>query len=287
MLLPWATISFIYDEASDFSEGTARVKIKRDWGFIDKTGKWVFKNTSTENQVALEQEIINTVTTGICDVILLKDGQEIKAKITEITPSEIKYKAFENINGPTRTLAKRDVFLINYANGTREVISAATKNRNSSEFNRPGQMSIGVSPAIYAEPGTFMFGFCGKLQVGVAKPVRLEGSFTYYLPKTIKLYGIDVKTSMWDVNLNMQTIVTKGDKFLLYPLIGLRVSGVKVSVFGESANQTFFGMNFGAGFDVKLSKILFLNLEPKYMLSFIGGGAGHGFTTSAGLIFRF
>jgi len=277
-------ISFIYDDASDFSEGMAQVKIKGNWGFIDKTGKEIFKNISIETI----NETDNTqITTGAYDVILLKDGEEIKAKVTEITPSEIKYKAFENINGPTRTLAKRDVFLINYANGTREVISAATKNRNSSEFNRPGQMSIGVSPAIYAEPGTFMFGFCGKLQVGVAKPVRLEGSFTYYLPKTIKLYGIDVKTSMWDVNLNMQTIVTKGDKFLLYPLIGLRVSGVKVSVFGESANQTFFGMNFGAGFDVKLSKILFLNLEPKYMLSFIGGGAGHGFTTSAGLIFRF
>jgi len=69
----------------------------------------------------------------------------------------------------------------------------------------------------------------------------------------------------------------------------LRVSGVKAtaSAFGVSENDTFFGMNFGAGFDVKLSKILFFNLEPKYMLTFIGGEAGHSFTTSAGLIFRF
>jgi hypothetical protein len=123
-------ISFIYDDASDFSEGTARVKIKRDWVHIDKTGKEVFKNVSTENQVTLErekaepqkqerteQEVINTVTTGTYDVILLKDGQEIKAKVTEITPSEIKYKAFENLNGPTRTLAKSDVFRISYFRG--------------------------------------------------------------------------------------------------------------------------------------------------------------------------
>ena len=52
-------ISFKYDDARDFSEGTARVKIKRDWMLIDKTGKEVFKNISTENQVALEQEIMD------------------------------------------------------------------------------------------------------------------------------------------------------------------------------------------------------------------------------------
>ena len=85
----------------------------------------------------------------------------------------------------------------------------------------------------------------------------------------------------------MQTIVTKGDIFLLYPLIGLRVSEVKVSAKGERASSAFFGMNFGAGFDVRLSKVVLLNVEPKYMLSLIGGRAGHGFSTSAGLIFRF
>jgi len=286
-------ISFKYDEASDFSNGMARVRIKQDWKIIDKTGKEVFKNISTENQVTLEPEVINAVTTNAYDVILLKDGQEIKAKVTEITPSEIKYKAFEHLDGPTRTLAKNDVFLINYANGKREVISTVSKNRNSSEFNRPGQVSGGLSPTIYLEKDLSMFGFCGKLQVGVAKHIRLEGSFTYYIPKTIKFYifpyEIDMKISMWDVNLNMQTIVTKGEKFLLYPLIGLRVSGVKAtaSAFGVSESDTFFGMNFGAGFDVKLSKILFLNFEPKYMLSFMDGRAVHGFTISTGLISRF
>jgi len=282
-------ISFKYDEARDFSNGMTRVRIKQDWKIIDKTGKEVFKNISTENQVTLEQEVINTVTTNAYDVILLKDGQEVKAKVTEITPSEIKYKAFEHLDGPTRTLAKNDVFLINYANGKREVISTVSKNRNSSEFNRPGQVSIGLSPVIYVEPGIFMFGLCGKARVGIAKPIRLESSFTYNFPKTIKLYGIDMKISMWDFSLNMQTIVTKGDKFLLYPLIGLRVSGMKItaSAFGVSDNRAIFGMNFGAGFDVKLSKIVFFNLEPKYMLSFMDGRAVHGFTTSAGLIFRF
>ena len=165
--------------------------------------------------------------------------------------------------------------------------SVPAKDKNSSVPNRPGQVSIGVSPAIYLEKGLFLFGFCGKIRVGVAKPIRLEGSFTYFLPKNIKVYGINNKTSMWDVSLNMQTIVTKSDKFLLYPLIGVNVSGMKVKALGKSESNTLFGMNFGAGFDVKLSKIVFFNVEPKYILSFQKGSALHGFTTSAGLIFRF
>jgi len=76
-------------------------------------------------------------------------------------------------------------------------------------------------------------------------------------------------------------------KVSLYPLIGLRVSGVKVSVLDISESVAFFGMNFGAGFDVKLFKTVFFNVESKYMLSFRNERALHGFTTSAGLIFRF
>jgi len=41
-------ISFIYDDASDFSEGLTRVRIRRNWGFIDKNGKEVVKNVSPE-----------------------------------------------------------------------------------------------------------------------------------------------------------------------------------------------------------------------------------------------
>ena len=61
------------------------------------------------------------------DVITLKNGDEIKAKVTEISSSEIRYKRFENLEGPTVIVAKSDVFAINYENGTREVINAAVQ----------------------------------------------------------------------------------------------------------------------------------------------------------------
>ena len=55
------------------------------------------------------------------DVITLKSGEEIKAKVTEISAMEIKYKRFENLDGPTIVIEKAKVFAINYENGTREV----------------------------------------------------------------------------------------------------------------------------------------------------------------------
>ena len=74
------------------------------------------------------REAINPNTANNQDVIILKNGQEITAKVTEITLSEIKYKPLVHLDGPIRTLAKIDVFVILYENGTREIIDPVTTN---------------------------------------------------------------------------------------------------------------------------------------------------------------
>jgi hypothetical protein len=56
------------------------------------------------------------------DLITLKNGDEIKAKVIEVTLNEIKYKKCDNLDGPIYTVAKKDVFSIKYANGTKDII---------------------------------------------------------------------------------------------------------------------------------------------------------------------
>ncbi len=56
-----------------------------------------------------------------CDDIIFKDGSEIKGKIVEVTPTEIKYKKCDLLDGPNYVAKKSEVFMIKYANGTREV----------------------------------------------------------------------------------------------------------------------------------------------------------------------
>lgn len=58
------------------------------------------------------------------DFITKKNGEEIKAKITEVNPSDVKYKVWDNLNGPSFTLSKSDIFLIKYENGKTEKIAA-------------------------------------------------------------------------------------------------------------------------------------------------------------------
>ena len=48
------------------------------------------------------------------DIITLQNGDEIKAKVTEISSSEIKYKRFENLDGPTIVIPRANVFFITY-----------------------------------------------------------------------------------------------------------------------------------------------------------------------------
>ena len=51
------------------------------------------------------------------DVIVTKDARKINAKVTEVNLSDIKYKNFDNMDGPTYTLLKSDIASILYQNG--------------------------------------------------------------------------------------------------------------------------------------------------------------------------
>jgi hypothetical protein len=61
------------------------------------------------------------------DIITLKNGDEIKAKVQEIGLSDVKYKKFENANGPTYTLLKTEIFMIKYENGEKDVFTTQTQ----------------------------------------------------------------------------------------------------------------------------------------------------------------
>ncbi|MES2514061.1 MAG: hypothetical protein V4580_07940 [Bacteroidota bacterium] len=57
------------------------------------------------------------------DILYTTAGNKLKARVTEINVKDIKYKDFANPEGPTYVIAKTDVVLIQYSNGTIEVIN--------------------------------------------------------------------------------------------------------------------------------------------------------------------
>lgn len=73
------------------------------------------------------------------DLIIKKNGDEIKAKVLEVALSIVKYKKFDNLTGPTYEMLKSEVFMIKYENGTKDVINEieTPKNQPSIIVNEP------------------------------------------------------------------------------------------------------------------------------------------------------
>ncbi|MBL7931145.1 MAG: DUF4190 domain-containing protein [Bacteroidia bacterium] len=85
-----------------------------------------------------------------CDVIIFKDGTEVKAKVNEVGISEIKYKRCNNPDGPNHISRKSEIFMIKYANGTKEVVRSESgeslKTYESSQPRRPSRSDARSKP---------------------------------------------------------------------------------------------------------------------------------------------
>ena len=75
--------------------------------------------------IAASSAATNSVTTNAsdCDFIVLKTGEVISAKVVKIGTNEIEYKNCDNPDGPLHTVKTQNVFMIKYANGTKEIIN--------------------------------------------------------------------------------------------------------------------------------------------------------------------
>jgi len=79
------------------------------------------------------------------DIIVLKDGNMIEAKVVEIAPSEIKYKRFDHLDGPTIVVPANDVLSIRYENGRVEIINAAPADVSKTTANDPNRFRFGIN----------------------------------------------------------------------------------------------------------------------------------------------
>lgn len=79
------------------------------------------------------------------DIITLKTGEEIKAKVVEIEPSVVKYKKWENLSGPAYSLNKSEVFMVQYENGSKEVFT----NLQQAPANEPNNTTSKPKPVTY------------------------------------------------------------------------------------------------------------------------------------------
>lgn len=83
--------------------------------------------------------LLTSISTTLCaqDIVLFKDGTSEKAKIEEISLTEVKYKKFSNLEGPTYTVAKSSISSIQYQNGDQETFTTTTAETSPVIANNP------------------------------------------------------------------------------------------------------------------------------------------------------
>ena len=67
------------------------------------------------------------------DLIILKTGNEIAAKVFEVNPETIRYKRSDNPEGPDYKIPVQDVLSVKYASGAKEVFVSPPESSNGLE----------------------------------------------------------------------------------------------------------------------------------------------------------
>lgn len=176
------------------------------------------------------------------DTIKLKNGSVLPSKVLEITTTEIKYKRFDNLEGPVYTMLKNEVKSIKYKNGTIEIMSEATTANDSIGnpstiyfLRKSGYSGSMVGYEIFIDensicklnnskfitrelpPGTHNFSvqFYGKTSKTKAEKLEIncEAGQTYYIQVTqnSKVYASDTYCKLLD-QTEAKTLLLKLNK---------------------------------------------------------------------------
>jgi hypothetical protein len=78
------------------------------------------------------------------DLLIFKNGSEIKAKVLKVSDKEIEYKKFDYIDGPLYVVLKSELVLIKYENGTNEVMQTEAPSNNNTTTTNNSKTTTGI-----------------------------------------------------------------------------------------------------------------------------------------------
>jgi hypothetical protein len=119
--------------------------------------------------------VVFSFTSWSQDAIMKRDGSKIDAKVVEITSTTIKYRNFDQPDGPLRNIAINDVQEIIYENGTWEKFEKTAK-VETTESTEKVQPTRKPKDAIF-ENGFFLEGMLGMNSI---KQTSSYSIYSYY-----------------------------------------------------------------------------------------------------------
>src|SRR5688572_13988778 len=181
------------------------------------------------------------------DKLTKKTGEEIQVKVLEITPELVKFKNFDNLEGPTISIYKREVFMINYAGGTKEIITPIpvkpqTPPQPQPIFNTNQPTPVAPNP-LPEEPAPYMMKLNGP-RFGVTYissgelTRKLEERYDITSP-VITQFGWQFETQIFNIEGGPSGLIE------FVPLIG----GLDQGIFLPSASL-ICGLRAGSGLEL-------------------------------------
>ena len=107
------------------------------------------------------------------DTLTKRNGDELLVKVVEITPAEVKFRRADNPDGPLISVWRSDVFMIRYANGTKEVINASLAPRAVAPAAGPAVPAPAVRAAF--PPDVPTVSNQSPTDAILDEPIRLDG----------------------------------------------------------------------------------------------------------------
>ncbi len=232
------------------------------------------------------------------DIITTRSGEDIQAKVEEVSPLMIKYKRFSNLDGPTYSISTAQVVMIRYENGEKDIFDGVPVNMANSDgpvleglrykelkhiYNPkmyirqfddkygPGWLGVasyfipGLGQAIEGEWWRAAGFFFGNVMLAGLTSAGIEAHYTSVPGSSITDADFDISTAsvicaLANVGLHIWSIVD-----------AVRIAKVKNMYVQDLRAQR--GL---AGFDVKLEPFVASTPSPAHA----------GFTPAAGLSFK-
>jgi hypothetical protein len=197
------------------------------------------------------------------DTLVKRSGEEIAVKVLKITPTEVEYKRFDNLDGPLIVTLKSQVALIRYANGTKEEFPLSVVE----PVNSPGNVIQGISskpPAGYPSIGQSRLGNEDLFMRG-QQDARL------YYKGSAALWGTAVPTFLYfPVGLPIglaiaatkprpSNFTTPNPELLKEPLY---IKGYQQQAHRRKIGKAAMGVGIAAGAWVVLSLVIIGSLGP-------------------------
>ncbi len=126
------------------------------------------------------------------DIIYKTDGIEIKSKVIELEQSVIKYKNFDQQDGPIRNIPKSQVFMIKFQDGTIEKFTTISNLQSKSIYDSTAEKNPTIAKDI-------------DFQTERAKSLKSIGT-NLAAPGAL---GILVGTILYTVSLNQHVKITQ------------------------------------------------------------------------------